>query len=180
MDPFGTNAIVGFRGQNSWLSTWTRNPVMGFPTMEHAYQALKSPDKAEEIRKIDHPKNIPRVVVLGFDREAGLRTVIREAFRIASPMAGRLLATGDKLLVSTEDVWRGFHIARNGYIRGYNLYGKLLMEHREFLRAQVAKIVPMQRRWREALVNPAYEICRRVCAKEFDEISKELSKRAIA
>lgn len=167
MAPFGENAIVGFRGKNSWLSPWTRNPVMGFPTMEHAYQALKTPDKAEEIRKIEHPKNIPRVVVLGFDREAGLRTVIREAFRITSPMAAKLLATGDKILVCTDDVWRGFHVSSNGYIRGYNLYGQLLMEQRDLLRAQVQKIITLQRRWREALVNPEYEICRRVCMREF-------------
>ena len=179
MAPFGNNAIVGFRGENSWLSTWTRNPVMGFPTMEHAYQALKTPDKAEEIKKIVHPKDIPRIVVLGFDRETGLRTVIREAFRITSPMAGRLLATGDKILVCTDDVWRGFHVSPGGYIRGYNLYGQLLMEQRDFLRAQVAKLIPLQRRWKEALVNPAYKICRTVCMKEFEEISKELSKRSV-
>ena len=173
--PFGPGAIVGFRGKNSWLSTWTRNPVRGFPTAEHAYQALKRPSDADAIRAIVHPRDIPRVCVLGWDASAGMKTIIGEAFALTSPMAGRLLATRDRVLICTDNEFRGMKINRAGYILGYNTYGKILMEQRELLKTQLEKVVKLQRRWREALVNPEYEICRRVRMKGFEELAKEMS-----
>lgn len=174
--PFGPGAIVGFRGKNSWLSTWARNPVRGFPTAEHAYQALKCPHDADRIRAIVHPRDIPRVCVLGWDTYAGMKTIIGEAFALTSPMAGRLLATGNRVLICTDGEQRGLKITA-GYIRGSNTYGKILMEQREVLKKQVEKVVKLQRRWREALVNPEYEICRRVRMKGFEELAKELCSR---
>lgn len=176
MDAFGPTAIIGFRGRNSWLSTWTRNPVRGYPTAEHAYQALKSPKDAEAIRAIVHPKDIPRLTVLGWNREAGMKTIIGEAFALTSPLAAKLLDTGDRVLICTDDEYRGL-IIRTGYIRGQNTYGKVLMEQREVLKRQVEKIVKLQRRWKEALVNPEYEICRRVRMKAFEELEADIFSR---
>lgn len=113
-----------------------------YPTVEHAFQAMKSLDGSERlvIAALETPgraKRAGRKVQLRPDweqvSESVMRHLLRQKFRAGTPHAERLLATGDAEIVE----WNAWHDTRWGRCtcekcggRGENRLGRALMRVR--------------------------------------------------
>lgn len=117
-----------------------------YPTVEHAFQAMKSLDRSERlvIAALETPgraKRAGRKVQLRRDwdevSESAMRYLLRQKFRAGSEHARRLLATGDAEIVE----WNAWHDNRWGRCtcercggKGQNRLGRALMAIRAELR----------------------------------------------
>lgn len=138
-------AILEFSGEWRFLSNFHPSPLefegLGFPTVEHAFQAAKTLDFAarEEVAKETTPGRAKRA-----GRRLGLRpdweqvkfgvmkTLVTTKFVGHPDLALQLLSTGDRQMVETNgwnDVCWG---VCNGV--GENHLGRILMEVRTQLR----------------------------------------------
>jgi ribA/ribD-fused uncharacterized protein len=122
---------------------------VSYPSAEHAWQSLKfvgsAPDIAKKIREaktvdlaltISNTEGIDKVRAdwSGVRYETMLR-VLRAKFQQHPDLRGRLLETGDRLLVNVDiDKWAGMS-ATGGIATGENSMGKALMQVRSELRA---------------------------------------------
>ena len=139
------NPITSFRGKNAFLSNFFPCPVpvgrFTAPTVEHAYQAMKTLDeqKVEWVLDAETPavakrrgKRIPIRPGWEAERLAVMEGLLRLKFAPSSELASMLLATGDAELVEGNrwnDTYWG--VCRGA---GQNHLGKLLMEIRAELR----------------------------------------------
>ena len=140
MDP-----ITNFHGQHDFLSNFAAAPVVyegeTYPTVEHAFQAAKTHDRAERqtIRDATTPataKRLGRRVTLRPDWEQVkfdlMLALLRQKFASAE-LREQLLATGDAELIEgnrwNDRTW-GCVLVKGKWI-GKNRLGKLLMQVRE-------------------------------------------------
>lgn len=140
--------ITHFKGHYDFLSNFHSSKVtyagVEYPTIEHAYQASKTLDTAqqEKIRLAESPakaKKLGKRVTLRSDWDAVkvdiMRGLIEQKFKEGTGLAMALLWTGDEELV--EKNWWGddfWGVTYNGV--GQNWLGKLLMERRKQLTYQ--------------------------------------------
>jgi ribA/ribD-fused uncharacterized protein len=135
--------ISSFSGEYRWLSNFSPSLVIYdgvvYPTVEHAYQAAKVHPSQREPFKYGTPgqaKRLGRQYVLRADWEQVkvyiMRELIEKKFIAHTPMAARLLATGDAELVEGNTWGDMFWGVCSGV--GKNYLGKLLMERRTALR----------------------------------------------
>lgn len=148
--------IRRFDGRYSFLSNFAKSPItIGdevFPTVEHAYQALKTDNKEDRkmIAKAGTPAKAKQMGARVELREGWddpndgtcLKYVVMEMlltikFAPGSEMAKKLIATGDREI--SEGNWWGdtYWGVFNG--SGQNFLGKLLMEIREDLKRREAQ-----------------------------------------
>lgn len=140
-------AITQFTGEYRWLSNFYPVAIACkghvFPSVEHAYQALKCADPAEYTRFLG--------IAAGEAKRLGKRVKMRPSFneervkvmlwllrrKFENPeLRAKLLATGDTPLVEGNtwgDAFWGVDL-RTG--RGQNMLGKLIMKVRAELQAQ--------------------------------------------
>ena len=150
--------IDKFRGPNAFLSNFWIEPFEFdgriVSTGEHAFQAAKCKPGDEEIRERvltagradGNPsptlaKRMGRNVPLRSDwsevRIDVMREVLAAKFAAASPLAERLLATGEAELIegnTWRDTFWGCTRDNDGNLAGQNWLGILLMERRAALR----------------------------------------------
>ena len=137
--------ITSFEGRYEFLSNFAVSPIFyegeQYPTVEHAYQALKA-NKEEDrlaIQQLPTPgkaKRMGRKIEMRPDFEKikleVMKKCLREKFKEGSHLADKLLSTGDSLLVEGNDwgdkLW-GMVIENKTYV-GENLLGLMLMEIR--------------------------------------------------
>ena len=149
---FGTKAIVQFRGAHAALSNMHRTSFTFrgrvCASAEHAYQAFKSSDQADQnsVFAAPTPKTAKArgkrvTATAGFfegheARVALMREVISAKFARNSPMATKLIDTGDHPLVEGSTWGDRFWGAtvRQGVAAGDNWLGRLLEERRDALR----------------------------------------------
>jgi ribA/ribD-fused uncharacterized protein len=140
-----TDQIAWFRDEYDFLSNFYSVEIeyegVVFPTVEHAFQAAKTPD-IDDRRKIaaapapGSAKRMGRRVKLRSDREQIKVGLMRDLLRIkfSNPdLAERLLATGSAELIEGNNWNDTFWGVCRG--RGRNTLGQLLMEVREEIRA---------------------------------------------
>ena len=144
-----SNVIDNFAGEYRFLSNFYPSPIrvdkVLYSTVEHAFQAAKTHDKAEkqEIAEANSPgraKGLGRKVRLRKDWESvkvGLmRELVELKFRTHADLAERLLETGDAELIE-GNTWNDTFWGVSGG-RGKNHLGKALMQVREMLQAEAA------------------------------------------
>lgn len=138
--------IQGFRGEYDFLSNFYRSPIeyegIKYSTVEHAYQASKSPLPAmrAEITKLKKPGSAKAwgraLVHKREDWEEVKVQVMLDLLRLKfqNPiLRDRLLVTGDAFIEETN--WWGdtfWGVCRG---EGKNILGKLLMQVRSELQA---------------------------------------------
>jgi ribA/ribD-fused uncharacterized protein len=140
--------ITDFRGHYRFLSNFSPSPLsvegVEYPTVEHAYQAMKTLDMRMR-------RSISSAPTPGIAESMGKRLKLRDdwekvkldtmevllhlKFQPESPLAERLLATGDAELVEGNTWGDRIWGVCNGV--GTNYLGRLLMKQREFLRTGV-------------------------------------------
>ena len=149
-----TQSITRFRDENHFLSNFYPSVVemdgIAYPTVEHAYQAAKSPDPAKrhEVAALPTPagaKSAGRRIKRPdnwFDVNLGiLESLVRQKFTRYPDLAEKLLATGDAELIE-GNTWndRFFGMVwdkkREMWV-GQNHLGKILMRLRNDLRRSV-------------------------------------------
>lgn len=136
--------IDSFSGEHEFLSNFSPSPVevdgFWYPTVEHAFQALKSLDESERatIREASTPgraKRLGRQVALSQDWEEVKVEVMRELLRLKfsreTKLATMLLDTGKAELVEGNHWHDTFWGVCNG--EGQSVLGKLLMSVRDEL-----------------------------------------------
>lgn len=136
--------ITNFRDEHAFLSNFYPAPVLFeghiFPSVEHAYQAAKAHPACRgpfTIGTAAQAKKKGRAVdpyPTDWDQRKVdvMRQCLAEKFAAGTPLAAKLMATGDQPLV--EGNWWGdtfWGVCRG---RGQNMLGALLMERRDFLR----------------------------------------------
>lgn len=137
-------AIVSFTGPHWWLSNFYPSPIVlvsrTWPTVEHAFQALKTFDPAERlwVLSADDPadaKSRGRKVTLRSDweqvKDTVMVTCLRAKFTQHAQLAGRLLATGDAHL--EEGNRHGDRVWGTVDGVGENRLGRALMQVRDEL-----------------------------------------------
>lgn len=143
------DAVTTFDGDFDFLSNFFPHEMtidgVAYPTVEHAFQALKTDDIAERnrVREAKSPymaKRTGRQVTMraGWDEERFdvMEAILRVKF--ADPaLKEKLLSTGDRVLVE-GNTWRdttwGCVKDNDGKWHGRNRLGKALMKVREELR----------------------------------------------
>lgn len=141
--------IESFQGQYRFLSNFYPAAVeldgLLYRSVEHAYQAAKTNDKAERdrIRSCEKPwqaKRLGRTVTLRGDWEEikldVMFRLLRDKFS-QSHLRDLLMATGDARLIEGNDWGDTFWGVAWG--RGHNHLGKLLMQVRDELRRMNTK-----------------------------------------
>lgn len=145
--------ITSFRGEYEFLSNFFAHPITldgeTYPTAEHAFQALKTLQPAERLKVRETPtpyavKRVGKRVTLREDWDS-LRFDIMERVvraKFADPaLAARLCETGDRELIE-GNTWRdttwGCVRAPDGGWKGQNRLGKILMQVRSELAAQIS------------------------------------------
>ena len=142
--------IDRFEGKYMFLSNFFTDmpPVMGYPTSEHAYQAMKTTDKAQRnaIRTCGSPgmsKKLGRKVTMRSDWDLikydVMKFVLMEKFQAGSELAELLLKTGYSDLVEGnywhDQTWGDCSCGRDACKpAGKNWLGILLNERRTLLR----------------------------------------------
>jgi ribA/ribD-fused uncharacterized protein len=148
-----TKPIRTFHGEHSFLSNFYPSPLtyegMEYPTLEHAYQAAKTPDQAERLK-------MKAVATPGAAKKMGTRVkrrkdwfavnlgimtdLIRQKFTRYPDLKEWLLATEDRELIEGNDWGDDFFgmvkDGKTGEWRGENHLGKMLMLVRAELREQ--------------------------------------------
>lgn len=144
--------IAGFRGAYRFLSNFEPCRVdfegITFPTVEHAFQAAKTLDRAERARiaamaSPGEAKRAGRHVKLRQDWEEAKQHImldlLRTKFAPGTELAGKLLATGDSALVEAntwhDNYWGSCNCLRCGS-QGKNMLGISLMAVRDELLAE--------------------------------------------
>lgn len=128
------NKIETFDDTYRFLSNFYPSPVLGYPTVEHAYQAMKSLDLEyrEKVRTCGPPsraKKLGQLVKLRSDWDTVkydiMEELVRAKFTTHPVLKGMLLSTGDAIL--EEGNWWGdtYWGVCNGH--GENHLGKILM-----------------------------------------------------
>lgn len=137
--------ILEFQGENRWLSNFW--PVfveldgVTFPSIENAYQAAKTfPENREDFVwcTAGQSKRLGRKVPMRPEWDEikikVMSDLIKQKFKIGSPLAKKLIATGSVNIVEGNTWGDCFWGVCNG--KGNNHLGKLLMEQRNFLQEQ--------------------------------------------
>lgn len=143
--------IASFSGPHRFLSNFYSSPIeldgVTFPTVEHAFQALKStdPDRYAEIAAAPTPaaaKKMGRKVTLRPDWDRVKDTVMADllALKFKDPaLRAKLLATGDEVLVEGntwhDQYWGDCTCWTHAGVMGANTLGRLLMMERQALAA---------------------------------------------
>lgn len=135
--------MVTFRGKYRFLSNFFPAIVYGYPTVEHAYQAAKTTDKAERerIRSARTPaqaKKLGRQLELRPDWTDDFKLEVMETLlckKFGIPMLHKALQkTGDMYLCETnhwcDNFWGDCQCRQCENIEGHNHLGKLLMKIR--------------------------------------------------
>ena len=140
-------AIMQFTGEYRWLSNFYPATIAckeyTFPSVEHAYQALKCADPAEYTRFLGitavEAKRLGKRVKMrpsfNEERVKVMLWLLRRKFKHPE-LRAKLLATGDTALVEGNtwgDTFWGVDL-RTG--QGQNMLGKLIMKVRAELQAQ--------------------------------------------
>jgi ribA/ribD-fused uncharacterized protein len=138
--------ILGFFGRYKFLSNFHPSPIdvdgSKYPTVEHAFQALKStdPSKAREVRKAETPgiaKRLGQKVPLREDweqvKDDVMYDLLKRKFTQNESLKRGLLATGNEYLEETNTWHDTYWGVCNG--KGLNKLGHLLMR----LRAELQK-----------------------------------------
>lgn len=139
--------IREFQGEYRWLSNFWPAPVeldgVVYPCVENAYQAAKlaiekriefpyascAPGLAKRAGRGTQGEDWPR-------RKVGvMHFLLAQKFAFGTPLAERLLATGDAVLIEGNRWHDTFWGVCNG--RGKNVLGRLLMARRDVLRGLV-------------------------------------------
>mgnify|MGYP001189163037 CR=1 FL=1 len=139
--------VYGFDGLHRFLSNYADSPItiegITYPTVEHAFAAAKTRDRALRARIAAAPtpgiaKRMGRTLRLRDDWEQiktdTMRYLVRLKFRTHADLARRLLETGDAELIEANtwgDVIWGVDRATG---IGENRLGRILME----IRAELA------------------------------------------
>lgn len=139
--------IESFSGEHRFLSNFWPSPVkvkgVMFPTVEHAYQAIKTTDEAirKEISELPTPgkaKRFGKKLTLRSDWEI-IKLKVMEALVTAKfkdkALAGMLLATGDEVIQEGNNWNDTFWGVCRG--KGENYLGKILMKVRAELRSKI-------------------------------------------
>ena len=144
--------IDSFGGEYRFLSNFYPSPVrwggIDYPTVEHAFQAQKTEIEATRLRIADLPlakdakkagRQLPLPPNWSVRRIIVMSLLLRQKFAPGSPLAGRLLATGDEELVEGnwwhDNFWGDCRCGRPECLEpGQNELGKALMTIREDLR----------------------------------------------
>jgi ribA/ribD-fused uncharacterized protein len=137
--------VEGFEGDFRFLSNFFASPVeverITFPTVEHAYQAAKTPNRGERqaIAALPGPGSAKRAgskIRTDADWEATKVAVMEQLvclkFTTHADLREKLLATGTCYLEETNSWGDRFWGVCGG--RGANHLGRILMEVRESLR----------------------------------------------
>lgn len=140
-------AIASFRDEYRFLSNFYPSPlVFGdvvFPTVEHAYQAGKSLDRAHRERILADPspgkaKKLGQEAVLREDWDSVklplMAQLVKKKFEIPD-LQERLLMTKDHVLVegnTWHDMYWGMCTCERHATLGQNYLGKILMTVRAF------------------------------------------------
>lgn len=140
-------AIESFAGEYRFLSNFYPSPIrvdgLLYPTVEHAFQAAKTPDVGEkrkiaEARSPGRAKSLGRKVRLRKDWESVkvgiMKQLVLLKFRENPELEELLLATGDAELVEGNTWNDRFWGVCNGY--GKNHLGKALMSVRAQLQEE--------------------------------------------
>jgi ribA/ribD-fused uncharacterized protein len=144
--------ISDFQGKNFFLSNYAPARVklngLEFPTVEHAYQAAKTPEVGarEKIRAASTPglarkmgRKLPQRPDWPEVKVEVMRDLIRQKFKEHPDFQKRLLATGEAELVEGntwhDNFWGDCRCPRCAASPGQNHLGRLLMEVRQHLRA---------------------------------------------
>jgi ribA/ribD-fused uncharacterized protein len=143
--------ITDFRGKHDFLSNFYPSPVtlddVEYPTVEHAFQAAKTPDFAQRraIRQLDSPGKAKRAGRKIKRREDWfdvslqiMESLIHQKFTRYPELGEELLATGDVVLIEGNNwddkfygcVWN----TKTSEWEGENHLGKILMKTRQQLR----------------------------------------------
>lgn len=133
--------ILSFADDHDFLSNFYVAPIRfegaEYPTVEHAFQAAKTPEGKERarIRNAPNPgkaKSLGRKVALRKDWEqvklGVMEALVREKFTAHPDLAARLLATGERQLVEGNTWGDTFWGVVRG--NGKNHLGKILMRVR--------------------------------------------------
>lgn len=149
VDPNGP--ILGFQGDYRFLSnfyqSWVEMDGLLFTSVEHAYQAAKSPPEAIVARELFSSKNnlsagqakrlgkqLP--IRPGWDDFAPIymRELVLQKFTKHADLRQLLLATGDRHIYELNnwgDTFWGVVADKHGRLSGFNTLGNILMETRE-------------------------------------------------
>ncbi|MFT4128151.1 MAG: NADAR family protein [Gordonia sp. (in: high G+C Gram-positive bacteria)] len=138
----------------SWPGGFTTRGPITFGSAEAAFQAGKcvSVSDVHRLAAAETPgeaKAIGRRVVLteswDLDRLGFMALVVGRKFRPDTPLAERLLATGDHVLVEGNDwhdqFWGTCVCARHDGVPGQNWLGTLLTQRRAYLRGDTAGVL---------------------------------------
>lgn len=144
-------AITSFQGENRFLSNFHPTPVVldgvTYPTVEHAYQAAKTTNKAARERVLASAspgvaKRVGKTVPMRADWEAVkigvMKDLVTQKFKDPA-LAKLLLATGDARLIEGNtwgDRFWGAAPNAQGKLSGQNHLGVILREVRDELRGQ--------------------------------------------
>lgn len=136
--------IVCFNGNESWLSNFHKSPIqlgaIEYPTVEHAFQAMKSEDINErrKIAKLDTPGQAKRAGQKVKLRENWEETKVmlmymltRKKYLENPKLEEKLIATGSMLIQegnSWSDTYWGVDIKTG---KGINMLGNMIMIVRE-------------------------------------------------
>jgi len=149
------DAITRFDGEFDFLSNFYPHDMVidgvTYPTVEHAFQALKTDDEGERnrVRESKSPylaKRAGRQITMrdswNDERFDVMERILRVKFA-APELAAKLRATGDRPLIE-GNTWRdttwGCVKDKDGDWRGQNRLGTALMEIREWLKATLPKV----------------------------------------
>jgi hypothetical protein len=138
-----SEAILGFSGKYRFMSNFSASEVeldgLGYPTVEHAYQAAKTSDATERrrIREADSPskaKKLGQQVKLRADWEEVKLQIMEDLLiqKFSDPaLKQKLLDTGEAYLEETNTWGDKFWGVCKG--NGKNHLGKILMKIRKSL-----------------------------------------------
>jgi ribA/ribD-fused uncharacterized protein len=140
------NAITSFRGEYNWLSNFFRCDVAldgeVYRSVEHAFQAAKTFNPAERtnVRVLANPtfaKHAGKKVTLRADwvlvKLDVMLGFLRQKFAPGTPLAAKLVATGDAHIEEGNHWGDRYWGTVNG--KGANHLGRLLMQVRDEVRA---------------------------------------------
>ncbi len=135
--------IDSFSGEYAFLSNFYPSDLDGFPTVEHAFQALKAttPEDMEYIRTCKTPGEAKRAgrkikIKSGWNdiRFSIMQVLVFKKFQ-DEELKQKLLSTGDAELIEGNTWHDTFWGVCNGV--GENNLGKILMQARNYYRKEV-------------------------------------------
>lgn len=141
------NIIDNFDGDYAFLSNFAHSFIIsegiGYPTVEHAFQAYKTKDREERLAIAKEPspgkaKRAGRRVTLRDDwetiKDEVMEFYVRQKFFTNENLKKRLLETGEAILIEGntwhDNYWGSCSCDRCATITGQNNLGKILMKVR--------------------------------------------------